>query len=139
MKAIVICCALAVLVVSSSCYTSPPPQNYGPALAPNGVHGVLATGASAALSGELLEVRDSAYVMLVDSRVVIVPYRLIRSADFEHQDWAQFGSITKPSASTRERLRWDSRFPFGIRDEAMAALLRRSGQSRPDVVSDTPP
>ena len=79
--------------------------------------------------------RDSAYVMLVTDRVVIVPYRVLSAGSFDHQDWATFDSFAQPSGETRQRLRWDSRFPFGMQDRALAALLRASGQSEPTVVT----
>ena len=125
----------AVMVVAVGCYTSVKPEGYGPALSPEGVHGVLAATSGISIRGELLEVRDSAYVMLVANRVTIVPYRALSSASFEHQDWATFDSFTSPSADTRARLRWDSRFPFGLQDRALAALLQSSGQAQPDVIT----
>ena len=125
---------LAPAAFIGACYTSPPPEGFGQALQPNGVQGTLTVTGGKRVHGELLEVRDSAYVLLVDNRVAVVPYRAIQEAGFEHQDWACC-SYANPSASVRERLRWSSRFPFGIRDEALAALLRASGQTRPDSVA----
>ena len=76
---------------------------------------------------------------LVDVRALRRPAgrldRALSSASFEHQDWATFGSFTSPSPETRGRLRWDSRFPFGLQDRALAALLQSSGQTQPDVIT----
>lgn len=122
--------------VGAACYTSPSPQTYVQAMTPAGVRGVLHVQRGPEVTGELLEVRDSAYVMLVDNRVTVVPFRLLAAAQFDRQDWADFSSLTTPSAATRQRLRMDSRFPFGMRDPALAALLRASGQARPDVIGE---
>jgi hypothetical protein len=125
---------IGLLVAASACYTSAPPEGFRPALQPNGVRGNIMVNGGAQLSGELLEVRDSAYMLLVKDRVTFVPYAAIVRAAFEQQDWLCC-TYERPNASTRERLRWASRFPFGIRDEAMAALLRTSGQTTPDTIT----
>ena len=127
--------ALAAIALAAGCYTSPKPEVYGPALSPTGIQGILQATSGIRISGELLEVRDSAYVMLVSDRVVIIPYRVLSSGSFDHQDWATFDSFARPSVETRQRLRWDSRFPFGMQDRALAALLRASGQSEPTVIT----
>jgi hypothetical protein len=121
--------------VSAACYTSPKPEVYAPALSPNGVHAGLRLRTGAEAAGELLEVRDSAYVLLINDRVTVVPFSAIASGTFEHQDWMSFGSVATPNAETRQRLRWDSRFPFGMRDPALAALLRAGKQTEPDMVN----
>jgi hypothetical protein len=99
------------------------------------VHGFLRAKGGISIRGELLEVRDSAYVMLVGNRVTIVPYRVLSSGSFERQDWTTFDSFASPSLETLQRLRWDSRFPFGMQDRALTALLRAADQTRPDVVT----
>lgn len=126
---------LTALLLSAACYTSPEPEVYAPALSPHGVHGVLHLRTGAEAGGELLEVRDSAYVLLINDRVTVVPFTAIATGTFEHQDWMSFGSAATPNAETRQRLRWDSRFPFGIRDPALAALLRAGKQTEPDIVN----
>ena len=128
----------AALALLTGCWTSPAPSNFPPARSSHGVQASLQTQSGVQILGELLEVRDSAYVMLFGNRVTIVPYFALRNADFPHQDWGQFGSYTHPSASTRDRMRWYSRFPFGMNDAALAALLQASGQTTPDVVTASP-
>lgn len=127
---------LASLALLGGCWTSPAPSTFPPARAPGGVKALLQTQSGTQVLGELLEVRDSAYVVLFSNRVTIVPYLSLVSADFPDQDWGQFGSYTRPSAGTRDRMRWYSRFPFGMNDMALAALLRATGQTTPDVVSN---
>lgn len=127
------CACVALLALMAACYTSPPPEGYRVALQPNGVKGALMVNGGAQLSGELLEVRDSAYVLLVKNRVTIVSYGAIVRAAFEHQDWLCC-DYEHPSSRVRERLRAASRFPFGMRDEALAAILRVSGQTSPDYI-----
>jgi len=123
------------LVVAAACYTSPKPEHYPPANTPNGVRGEIELQNGRRVDAELLEVRDSAYVVLVGERVGIAPYWAIRSASFAHQDWVGAGRFRSPNASTRERLRYASRFPFGIGDAALAALFRVGGQTAPDYLA----
>jgi hypothetical protein len=130
--------AFAGLLLLGGCYTSTNPQGYFRGAIANGVSGVLRVHDGRTVRGELLEVRDSAYVLLVSAHVTVVPYRTISSAKFEEQDWTMSGFFANPSPQTRERLRWDSRFPFGIRPAAMDALLRASGQTEPDVITSLP-
>jgi len=129
---------LASLALAVGCWTSPAPSNFPPGRAPAGVQALLETQSGTQVVGELLEVRDSAYVVLFSNRVTIVPYLALRHAEFPHQDWGQFGSYTRPSAGTRDRLRWYSRFPFGVNDTALATLLHASGQTTPDIVASNP-
>lgn len=129
---------LASLALVAGCWTSPAPREFPPARAPGGVRTLLETQSGTQVSGELLEVRDSAYVVLFSNRVTIVPFLSLRHAEFQHQDWGQFGSYTHPSAGMRDRMRWYSRFPFGMNDMALAALLQASGQTTPDVVASNP-
>lgn len=128
----------AALALVTGCWTSPAPSNFPPARSPHGIQASLQTHSGVDVSGELLEVRDSAYVMLFNNRVTIVPYLTLRNAEFPHQDWGQIASYSNPSAATRDRVRWYSRFPFGMNDSALAVLLRDSGQTTPDIVAPHP-
>jgi len=108
-------------------------------MTPAGVRAVLHVRRGPEVAGELLEVRDSSYVLLVNNRVTVVPYQVIMGVQLDRRDWADFSSLTQPTAATRQQLRFDSRFPFGMRDSALAALLKASGQERPDVVGEGSP
>ena len=123
-----------LLLLAAGCYTSPKPETYARALQPNGDRGTIELTDGRSLDVELLEVRDSAYVVLIDDRVAIAPYPSIKSASFEHQSWRTNQVAASPSARTRETLRHASRFPFGMRGAALEALLRVSGQTQPDYL-----
>jgi hypothetical protein len=130
---------LLLLLIAPGCYTSPPPERIAAATSPRGVTGEISVTRRPRVRVELLEVRDSAYVVLVNERVAVVPFRVVSGARF-----AQLGSyvaqpFSPPAPSVRETLRTMSRFPQGIPPGALAQLLAVAGQQEPDDLSVKPP
>ena len=124
--------SVSAIALTSACRTSPAPDRFRPAFVPNGVHGVITLDSGKRVEVELLEVTDTAYVVLTGNRVAVAPYRALRRVYFEHQDWMDQPDHADPSSELRERLRYASRFPFGMPAATLAELLRRGGQDRPD-------
>ena len=125
---------LAIATVISACFTSVQPRHFAPAHEATGVMGKVAVTGGRELSGELLAVNDTGYVMLIDSRVTVAPYGKLSAARF-----AQLGQVTRaageaPRSKDRSRLALYARFPYGIPAPAMAALLAKSGQTTQDTV-----
>ena len=122
-------CLLAV-----ACYTSVPPEKFAPAVGPRGAVGQLTLARGPRRYVELLELRDSAFVLLVGDRVAIAPFRVVRGLAL-----AQIGDVTfpfePPRPSARQQLRMASRFPHGMPAPALAELLAASGQPAPDDLS----
>ena len=126
--------SLAIATVVSACFTSVAPRHFAPANRATGVMGTVAVTGGGQLSGELLAVNDTAYVMLIDSRVTVAPYGTLSAARF-----AVVGQVTRaageaPPTKDRRRLASYARFPYGIPAPAMAALLGKSGQTTEDAV-----
>ena len=126
--------ALIAVACVSACRTSPPPERFQPARDPSGVVGDISLLDGRKITGELLTVGDTAYVMTVEARVTVAPYSILASSRF-----ARVGQVTVrpgevPSGRFREQAALYSRFPFGIPEPAMAALLGKSGQQVPDTV-----
>ena len=120
------------IVLLSACRTSGDPRQFAPATSPNGVTGTVHVAGGGDVVGELLAVTDTAYLMLVGSRLMVAPYAVLTHANF---GWV--GRVTSsvgelPSDKTRRRLVLYSRFPYGLSDSAMAGLLAKSGQTAPD-------
>jgi hypothetical protein len=92
---------------------------YEPATRAAGTGATLHTAASQ-VAGELLEVRDTAFVVLTASHVTLVPTRLITSMRFDDLRITQPGSLTP--GETRQ-LRLLSRFPHGMPEDAQRRLL----------------
>ena len=129
---------LGLLAVSAACATGPRVATYGPAVTPAGVHARLLIGRKRAeIRGELLEVRDSALLIVRDgTRVTLVPIDAIRYGDF-----SKMGPMIAEgelSGGARKRLRLVSRFPAGLSPELEAQLLRVHGQTEPDRVNEPP-
>lgn len=117
-----------VLTLLTACviHTGPGPDSYPPAHSAAGVTASLDVGTSR-LHGELLEVRDSALVILTHDRVVLVPYSTIDSGTFAHSRIA-VGHGQKPSWEDFESIRLLSRYPQGIPPEALRRILADKGQ-----------
>ena len=99
---------------------------------PAGVATTVSLGSGGTAAGELLEVRDTALVLLVDNKVVLVPNASIANARFQGGDLRNH-SMTPPEIISGN-LRLLSRYPSGVSSTVMAALLSASGQSQPAVV-----
>jgi len=125
-SAILVVCALAIC----GCHFGTRARTFGPAQGPEGVSAEIVTPAGGWVSGELLEVQDTALLVLSDQRIVLVPYSLVRSAQFAqmNKNTTILGQVT-PSVAVREELRLVSRFPQGVTPELLEELLDAYGQS----------
>jgi hypothetical protein len=110
-------------------------DRYPVAVRPEGVT-VAASGRQGSIQGELLEVRDTAMVLLVTpvgggaARVVLLPYAAIREArllDMDKKDMLRDGQ--PPAASQSQRFRRLSRFPQGLSEALLRQLLDAHGQA----------
>ena len=137
MKRSVIPAALALL---SACMTSAHPASFEPARGPRGVEGTIVVSGRTHSPVELLAIHDSGYVVLVGGRVGFASFPAVTRAWFR-----QLGPSVAtdrmgvPAPDMREQLRFASRFPYGIPDQAMAALLQRGGQQAPDNLATLVP
>jgi hypothetical protein len=84
------------------------------------------------VSGELLEVREDALVLLAARQVMLVPLRMIRGARF--QDAPIMDGAANLGTEDRGYLRLYSRYPNGISPQVMQELLRALGQDAPRVL-----
>ena len=110
-------------------HAGPGPDDYPPAHSAAGVSAslVLATNSSSRVDGELLEVRDSALVILTRDRVVAVPFSTIDSGTFADSPVA-VGHREKPLPGDFQSIRLVSRYPQGIPAEALRRILASKGQ-----------
>ena len=84
------------------------------------------------VQGELLELRDTAIVMLAENRVVLIPNRVIVLVSFPSIRDANGWPLR---AAARDQLRLVSRFPYGMPPEAAQRLLQAKGQDSIAVVT----
>ena len=117
-----------VMMLLTACviHAGPGPDDFPPAHSAAGLSTSLVL-ATSRVDGELLEVRDSALVILTHDRVVLVPYSTIDSGTFAHSRIA-VGHGQKPSWEDFESIRLLSRYPQGIPPEALRRILADKGQ-----------
>lgn len=85
------------------------------------------------VSGELLAVQDTAFLLLVDQRLTLVPYGATTGGSARQQR-SFFLKGRAPDRGLRERLRLLSRYPQGVSPELLARLLAAYGQPALQVV-----
>ena len=117
------------LVVSGCIYTGGSPSKSPLANSPEGVAGVV-TVATHVYEGELLAVTKADLTMRTPEAVVVIPYSQIESGGFSAIDVTIVGV---PSPRNLSQLRYASRFPYGIPDAAMRAILSKMGRAAPDT------
>lgn len=107
------------------------PERYPPA---NRASGTIAhiIAERETIRGELLEVRDSALLVLTADRLVLVRDRGMSSLQFN--DMKRREPLSILSLEERERLRLLSRFPQGIPAAALATILEHHRQTAPTVI-----
>ena len=115
-----------------ACAVGPTTRNFGPAAGPQGIAADLRVkwGRTGRLQGELLEVQDTALVLLSANRVTLVPIRVILVGRFSRR-----GTLIaegRASGQSLTRLKTVSRFPAGLTPEIRTRLLAAYGQTAPD-------
>ena len=124
--------AVAGALLLAACYHGPSIYTFDPVNRPSGVDADLRLQKTR-VSGELLEVQDSALIVLTDSKkVVSVPLRAIRAGVFDKLGTLLIEGLEPQSALAK--LRSFSRFPFGLTPELRARLLAAYGQTELEVV-----
>src|SRR5688572_9148690 len=121
LKAMIVACAL----FCSACAVGTDIKTVPAVATPQGVSGWVWLGGEHRYTGELLTVSTDRMVILMPNRLIEVPLAKVKQYSFK--PFAK-GGVT-PDSVQLARIRNASRFPYGIPDAALAALLARSGQS----------
>ena len=117
--------------MASGClFTGGSPSKSPLANSPEGVGGVV-TIATQVYEGELLTVTQADLTMRTSRAVVVIPFSQIESGDFSAID---VHIARAPSPTNLDQLRYASRFPYGIPEPAMKAILSRMLRIAPDTV-----
>lgn len=118
----------AVMLGFGACLVGPKTSKFGPANGPQGIAADLRLTVGR-VQGELLEVQDTAVLVLRDSQVVLVPFRVIEFGSFKGRGVLfQDGNVRQKSLPG---LRQVSRFPAGLTPELRTQLLAAYGQTAP--------
>lgn len=130
---------LFVAALAAGCVTriGKGPEAFPVANSPAGVATTVVLRRGGTVTGELLEVRDTALVLRVDNKVALIPNTSIANAGFQGGDFRgndlRIHYVT-PAEFRNSNLRLLSRYPSGISPSVMAALLSASGMSEPTVL-----
>ena len=117
---------IMMLLTACVIHAGPGPDSYPPAHSTSGLSASLVL-ATSRVDGELLEVRDSALVILTHDRVVLVPFSSVDSGTFAHSR-VVVGHGQKPLLDDFESIRLLSRYPQGVPPEALRRILAGKGQ-----------
>jgi hypothetical protein len=125
--------AAAVCASLAACTLGPSAARHPLGRYAGGAEATLRT-AGTRVSGELLEVQDTALLVLRDGeRLTLVPYRLIRDGRVRFAAGSLRNGGT-PDVALRQRLRRFSRFPQGVGMPLLQQLLTIYGQPAVDVI-----
>lgn len=117
---------VAALLLTAGCRIGPSAKRHAPALRATGATTTVSTPTQN-ISGELLELRDTALVVLA-SQVTLIPTRVIDRAVFsDTRVTIDRRYVLRPTE--REELRLLGRFPYGVPQVALAKLLASKGQT----------
>ena len=123
---------LSGVLLFAACYHGPSIYKFGPVQGAEGVDTDLHLRKTR-VQGELLEVQDTALIVLTDSnKVVLVPLRGIEAGVFDKLGQLITEGVSPQSALVR--VRPFSRFPAGLTRELRARLLAAYGQTELEVV-----
>jgi hypothetical protein len=115
--------------LSNGCTLGMTASKFRPAKGPQGVN-MRITTEQGEFSGELIEVRDTGIVVLVDQKLRFLPYTDIRYSKLDQS--SSYGPISQrkaPKPDAQAQLRLLSRFPQGLSPELMRQLLDVYGQT----------
>jgi hypothetical protein len=90
------------------------------------------------VEGELLALTDTGYVLEIGGRIAFARYSDVKEAEFDRVGPLTFKARQTPSVRVRIKMRHLSRFPYGITDTALSALLSNAGQSAPENLGAPP-
>jgi hypothetical protein len=127
--------ALVAWVGLTGCNVGPRVQSFLPAQRPEGVAARIVTRSNLLLRGEVLVVQDTALIIRGGDSLYFVPVAAIRQGTFAQLKEADIrrGAFVRKRAG-RERLQLVSRFPQGISEDRLHALLGAYGQGALVVV-----
>lgn len=122
--------AAALVLASGACYFGPRAATYGPARSAQGIRVQI----NGDFNAELLAVSDTALLVrrVVPSRVVFVPYGMVRSMTFRQNSALNYGPVRVggvPRVALRAQWRLVARYPQGLTAAQVQELLRLMGQA----------
>ena len=118
-----------LLLVTAACGSSINYLELGPARSHGADGQIVANGRH--ISGELLAVSDTAFVLQTGDGIVLVPKLAIDESNFRDLDVHRGSEL---AGDILEQHRLMSRFPMGMTPEILRSLLRQSGQSELKVI-----
>jgi hypothetical protein len=122
-----------LLLTGCIVHVGPQAKEYPPAIRPYGSWAVVTTTTGAHIGGELLEVRDTAWVVAAERGFVLVPFRVMQSGHVDHSD-NDIAQSQQPVAPVLQEHRLLSRYPYGLSDAVLRELLASKRQAALEVI-----
>jgi len=120
---------LLAVCICGACHYGLTVSSYPPAHSAHGAEAEIVTVSKEHFMAELIGVRDSDIVILVDGKLELRPYASIKSLEIKVIGKHFSIGGKSPSEKNRDDLRLFSRFPQGLSPELLAKLLQAYGQS----------
>lgn len=121
-----------LLVIVLGCSVGTHAGSFEPAQSGAGISVVIRTDAGGP-GAELLEVQDTALLVVAANRVTLVPFRVMTEVRVHQREHLNFGR-EGPSLRQREELRLVSRYPQGVSATLLERLLAAYGQTELVVI-----
>lgn len=118
--------SMLMVTVASGCVTGRPANQHPLAIGPAGAQMDVRLRKSR-VKGELLEVRDTALVILGAQEMTLVPFNGIRTAAFSNVNGPYINRRMSSEAIRKARLL--SRFPYGMPEAVLRELLASRQQT----------
>lgn len=129
--------AILVLVAELGCAIGQRPRRFPAVRNGSGSACRLKLG-SQELAGELLSAEDTAAVLVINSHLWVVPYRLVSTSDCQGTGSIPFDTTHLLMQNMATDLKLRSRYPQGVAPDLLHLLLLAYGQTAPMVPDSSP-
>lgn len=121
--------------LAAGCMTSPPVAKSARPRTAAGIAASLDLASGRTIAGELLTLDSATVTLLTPEGITVVPHRAVAEARFGGfpRLRPEDGMYYLPK-SAWERLRLESRYPYGIPEPALQAIMQAKQQARVDTV-----
>ncbi len=119
---------LCSIALGMGCTIGSSVDRYPPAKGPGGTTAEFQLVSGRIIAGELVEVRDTAFLLDADGLLTIAPFFAISRANFDDARFASYRGRAGPGRRVLEQLRAFARYPSGVTPELLSRILEAYDQ-----------